>query len=58
METAAAKGAAFQVSLISMFMFTKQTLVFTKCFVKRRFLGGCILNVSEEAFFEGLHLKF
>ena len=43
-ETAAAKGAASQVSLFSMFMFTEQTLVFTKRFVKRRFLGGCILN--------------
>ena len=43
-ETAAAKGAAFQVSLILMFMFTKQTLVFTKRFVKRRYLGCCILN--------------
>ena len=47
METAAAKGAASQVSLISMFMFTKQTLVFTKRFVKRRFWGDCILNVRN-----------
>jgi len=46
-ETAAAKGAASQVSLISMFMFTEQTLVFTKCVVRRLFLRGCILNVRN-----------
>ena len=43
-EPAAAKGAASQVSLFSMFIFTEQTLVFTKRFEKRHFLGGCILN--------------